>query len=46
MHVRISSFYEYHDLVYKIFELVVLVTKLYFKFCRAAWQQKAPMVEV
>ena len=30
MHIRISSFYEYHDLAYKILKLVVLVTKLYF----------------
>ena len=30
MHIMISCFYEYHDLVYKILKLVVLVTKMYF----------------
>ena len=43
MHVRISSFYEYHDVAYKILKIV---TKLYFLFSRAARQQKVPWAQV
>ena len=25
MHIRISSFYEYHDLAYKIFKIVIFM---------------------
>ena len=40
MHIRISSFYEYHDLAYKIFKIVIIM------FSRAARQQKVPRAQV
>ena len=43
MHIRISSFYEYHDLAYKIFKIGSLVI---FMLSRAARHQKVPRAQV
>ena len=47
MHIRISSFYEYHDLAHKILKIGSFSTKnCIFMFSRAARQQKVPKAQV
>ena len=46
MHIRISSFYEYHDLAHKIFKIGSFSYNCIFMFSRAARQQKVPRAQV
>ena len=43
MHIRISSFYEYHDLAYKIFRISITVFSCLVELCQAT---KSPRVHI